>query len=210
MRRCKNLLVGIAAPSAVTQKERKGKDMQLKKIAALCRRRKEIVTRLHVESDGTPHRYIGTAQALYEVKGLEAVSKDMLLIMFDVPEDQRKAWQYREVTSTEYAALDYAYPEEEQAEGFGLLIDCKGETVQPIRVGRELVYVDPVYFEPFSDETKRGEIGLYRRGHLLVAKRGLAVPIAVIVPEGASDKLKEAMEDLADMVVQEHEREAAD
>ena len=184
--------------------------MQLKKIAALCRKRKEIVTRLHVESDGTPHRYIGTAQALYEVKGLEAVSKDMLLIMFDVPEDQRKAWQYREVTSTEYAALDYAYPEEEQAEGFGLLIDCKGETVQPIRAGRELVYVDPVYFEPFSDETKRGEIGLYRRGHLLVAKRGFVVPIALIVPEGASDKLKEAMEDLADMVVQEYEREAAD
>ena len=80
---------------------KRGATMKIKSLAAICKRRKNIV----LFHDGSDQQYISDGNAVYPVFGLPELNTDYVLTIFDVPEKDRDKYITRETTLPDWINL---------------------------------------------------------------------------------------------------------
>lgn len=164
--------------------------MRLKKIGAICSASKTVQILEKADEAGVIRRYIGTGSALYEVGDLgEGLSLEIMQTIFDVPEKDRREWNYIERVVANYPLLDDVCDHEEQLSVLDLLITHRGDKLVSLCTDRSIVFIDADYLAPLRDEIKAGGVAFFKRpGNLAITvKDGMCKAIAAICPTQIDD-----------------------
>lgn len=159
--------------------------MKIKKIAAMCKRKKRVIIYERKTGSGTVQQYIGDESAAYPVYGIPRMSKENLMTIFDIPVNEWETW---------FVSV-YEMPEELNAmdtdSGERLTVSSwwpvtyGGKVLIPMgtRSGG-IVFLEESYLDPLSD--CKGGVECYERkddrGKIYIAvKSGLYLQ-AIITP----------------------------
>ena len=159
--------------------------MQIKAIAALCKKRKVIY--IATEKDG--QQYIGDGAALYKINGLPALNADEVMTLFDLKAKEREKMEVIERDGVPLDISDYD-PDETELDDTYFTFCCGERVLLPLSDANELLLVEHKYLKPISDKTE------YRRYFLrkdeggnsyVVVKAGM-IAQAAILPFEIKDK----------------------
>lgn len=126
--------------------------MKIKEIARLCKKRKRIT----VYRVGNT-QWVSNGYAAYPLHGLPKLEEKSLFTMFDIPEESRDSYFYREEqveprdTGFPISFEDY-FEQEEQAEPEELVISYFWENLKGIRTSSGTVFFDAELLKPFDDD----------------------------------------------------------
>lgn len=160
--------------------------MQIKAIAALCKKRKVI----YIATERDEQQYFGDGAALYKITGLPALNSEEVMTLFDLKAKERGKMEVIEHDGAPLDINDYSDGEIELSETYFSF--CYGERVLlPLGSGQDLILIENKYLKPISDEME------YRRYYLrkdaggkgyVVVKNGL-IAQAAILPFEIEDKV---------------------
>lgn len=168
--------------------------MKISKIAALCRKSKEIVL---CQGDGV--QFVGTSKAMYRVDNLPELNQDILYTLFDVPNGKESDYLFRQIDPDFFDLRDND-AHDADAERFGLPILYGGSLIQCCDIPDICAYafLDGAYLSPLLDE--QGSIALSMRADrmpMFLVKTGFILR-AVIFPERVErEALKRALNEMA-------------
>lgn len=159
--------------------------MQIKAIAALCKKRKVI----YIATEADEQQYIGDGAAIYKIMGLPALNADEVMTLFDLKAKERGKMNVIEKESIPLDISDYAEDETELTDAYFTF--CYGEKVLLPLGGRDgLILIESKYLKPVSDETEYQRF--YQRkddsgNSYVVVKNGM-IAQAAILPFVIEDK----------------------
>lgn len=126
--------------------------MKIKEIARLCKKRKRIT----VYQVGNT-QWVSNGAAAYPLYGLPKLGEESLFTMFDIPQESRDSYFYREEQveqgDTEFPiSFEDYFEREEQAEPEELVISYFWEGLKGIRTSSGTVFFDSELLKPFDDD----------------------------------------------------------
>lgn len=152
--------------------------MKIKKIGALCTKRKYMCIYEHTDSVGNVVQWLGDGMAFYPMYGLPRLDKSQLFTMFDVAEKDENNYLYRcEPVPEGITFADYDANEGE-TQPFLLGLHYGGIALQPYITHEGVTIIQQKYLAPLADEQENLEI--YQRitakgTTYLVAKAGMCI-----------------------------------
>lgn len=157
--------------------------MKIKAIEAIIKANKTIVI---IKEDGC--QWLGNGSALYPLYDFPKMNQQNIFAMFDIPEDKREKYAYRESTGeTLSGLLADDYPGEMQVgQVFGLSLLINGAVTRILDTSQGAMFIDQRYLKPFCDDSielfeRKGADG---RTYIAVKKgfflAGLILPLHVI------------------------------
>ena len=165
---------------------KRGATMKIKSLAAICKRRKNIV----LFHDGSDQQYISDGNAVYPVFGLPELNTDYILTIFDVPEKDRDKYITRETTLPDGINLSDDDYSERAVISIPISIAYGGTPLRPLKTTGGIVYIDSRYLSPLADMLDVLE--LYERrttaGELYIAAKAGFLLQAVILPHNVIEE----------------------
>ena len=127
--------------------------MKLKAIEAICKARKTIIV-----TTGPNGQWIGDGSAFYPIYDLPDLDENIILTIFDVPEDERGKWVYNwhQMQALNFADLDDS---ERLVQADMLVLQYGGRSLAAIATREHISFLDTTYLKPY----KRGSYELYER-----------------------------------------------
>lgn len=172
--------------------------MKIKKLAAICKKKKRaVIYERHLEG-GLVQQYISDGYAMYPIFGLPRLSKESLLTIFDVKEDEWDKWHVSVREDPEEVMTSDTFTPEQPLERFYQPIVHNGRILKSVMLDGETVFFDDAYIGPVSDAK---EIMYYGRRSrfgmpVITVKSGLML-LATIAPVAiADDDWAEMMEEM--------------
>lgn len=172
--------------------------MKIKKLAAICKKKKRaVIYERHLEG-GLVQQYISDGYAMYPIFGLPRLSKESLLMIFDVKEDEWDKWHVSVREDPEEVMTSDTFTPEQPLERFYQPIVHNGRILKSVMLDGETVFFDDAYIGPASDAK---EIMYYGRRSrfgmpVITVKSGLML-LATIEPVAiADDDWVEMMEEM--------------
>ena len=160
-------------------------EMQIKQIAALCKKRKVI----YIATEADEQQYIGDGAALYKITGLPALCADEVMTLFDFKAKERDKMEVIERDGVPMDISDYDQDETELDDTYFTF--CYGERVLlPLSDADELILIETKYLKPVSDELEYQRYFLRKDNsgnRYVVVKNGM-IAQAAILPFVIEDK----------------------
>ena len=154
--------------------------MKIKKIAALCKRRK----RADIYFAPDDMQYISNGTAAYAAYDLPQLGEESLLTIFDVKKDERHKWEVQLHGLPEGISFADVVPGEKLVERFPFPIVQNNRVLFPVMTTGGVIFIDNEYLAPLSDAPFGVE--LYERtggaGTYIAVKAGMVL-LAIILPE---------------------------
>lgn len=168
--------------------------MKISKIAAICRKSKEIVL-----CQGNGIQFVGTSMALYRVDNLPELDLDILFALFDVPSGKESDYLYRQI-DPDFLDLRDNDAHDADAERFGAQILYGGRLIQCYDIPdiNAYAFLDDGYLSPLLDEQESIALSIRaERTPMFLVKTGFILR-AVIFPEKIERQtLKRALTEMA-------------
>lgn len=163
--------------------------MKLKKIAALCQKRKRYVLYDRPTKSGGTAQWLGDGCAAYPLEGLPYLTEEGLCRMFDLTGKRREKDFVQQIPALEGICWDDTDPGESEAQDAEPCVFYEGRELLPLMTRDGILFLDKKYLSPFGDE--EDSIELYQRktagGQAYIAvKSGLLIR-GVIFPVNAAN-----------------------
>ena len=160
--------------------------MKLKKVAALCRKNKELC--FATAANGW---WLGDGNAMYLMEELPKMDEKQTFAAFDIASGDRESYS---VINNVGMPFDDNCPEDAPVKTCGQPIVYLGEELFPMMTSGGIVFIDRKYLGPVVDGS--GSIELFERcgGKYIAIKRGMYL-IGLIVSDGTIIK-RELLEKL--------------
>lgn len=172
--------------------------MKIKKLAALCKKRKRaIIYERRIDDTDIVQQYVSDGCALYPIFGLPRLDKESLLTIFDVDQDE---WEKRHVSvlDTPPEALYQDTWERESPVGrFYQPMIINGDLIKPVPICGDTVFFNDAYLDPIRDGENLTYYGrIYNGDWIIVVKSGLLLQAAIYPVEVVTDTWLEMMESM--------------
>lgn len=153
--------------------------MKLKSIESILKSKKYIV--LCEAGEG---QWIGDGASLYPIYGMPYLTKENILVMWDIPEDKRNAWSFRDGDSLDPGMFADNDDTEQLIERGMSAISISGAAAEPLKTEQGVLFVDQKHLRPF-DDLEHG-YSLYARldrtgAPYIAVKEGYAL-VGIIMP----------------------------
>lgn len=164
--------------------------MKLKQIESILKSKKYIV--LYEAGEG---QWIGDGASLYPIYGMPYLTKENILVMWDVPEDKRNAWNFRDGEGLDPDMFEDTTDTEQLVERGMSVISICGAAAEPLKTKQGILFVNQKYLRPFDDLENGYDLyaRLDRTGTPYIAVKqgyalvGLIMPMRVIDTEFISE-----------------------
>lgn len=154
--------------------------MKLNKVASIIKKNKRLV--IYTASNGA--QWISNGMAAYSMAGMPHLTKEIVLKIFDVPQDKQGGWICTETELPSGIDFESAIQQEREIEPMKIFIDWMGDVYWLFKDGKQIYTIKEEFIKPFSDNQEY--ITYFRRemhgGHFVLAiKNGLTLE-AIITP----------------------------
>lgn len=123
--------------------------MKINKIAAICKKSKQVAIFTDPISDGV--QFIGDGYATYSVSGLPELDSKSILTIFDVPECKQEEWAVRSGMIPDYLNFHDTDSGEKIIEISKPSIILNGKELYPFYMSRGITFFNSSYFKPFAN-----------------------------------------------------------
>lgn len=172
--------------------------MKIKKLAAICKKKKRAVIYERYLEGGLVQQYISDECAMYPIFGLPRLSKESLLTIFDVKEAEWDKWHVSVYEDPAEVMTSDTFTPEQPLERFYQPIVHNGKVLKSVMLDGETVFFDDAYIGPVSDAKEIMYYGRRSRfGMPVIAVKSGMMLLATIAPFAiADDDWIEMMEEM--------------
>lgn len=176
--------------------------MQIKKIAAICKKKKQVILYNKVNEDGEPiQQYIGDGSAIYPVYGLPILDEESILTIFDVQKKKRDGWIVKHTAPPAVVNLEDVDHGERRVDPGNITIGYGGMELLPVTTRRGLALIDTMYLAPVGDVMDA--LDIYERtapdgSPYIVAKVGFMLQSVILPVQAINQAFTDRLEEIAE------------
>lgn len=153
--------------------------MKLKQIEAILKAEKTIIV-----SETPACQWLGNGAAFYPVYNLPKLTQDNIFTMFDIAEDKRDKFYFKERELPSFINFEDGDESEEMLDRGTIAFYAQGRTLEPLKTSQGIAFINTRYLKPFADSQAGYE--LYERtdklGRLYIVVKSGFVLLGVFSP----------------------------